>query len=175
MPSLTSFVVIGLLVYGFMYAVIRFSLSTPHFKSMSPEDQARARRTYRWALRATPFALVAVYLLSLAPPDLLKWMPVLLYLGLWVLALWLLWRAYQLGVRKDTRHAKGPNGRPLVRAEQALRPLALLFLFTGLGLAAMLVCFVVFAVPLSSWAALVTVLSAVHVLVMQRIDKRYGR
>ncbi|OYU45096.1 MAG: hypothetical protein CFE44_09280 [Burkholderiales bacterium PBB4] len=172
MPSATSFLLIALVVYGFMYGVMKLAMSTKEFRSQPLEDQARARKTFKSALVFTPFALLGAYLLSGAPLEVLRWVPLALYLGLWAPALWLFWRAYSLGVRKEVRHAKGITGKPMRNPHRARGPLALLNLCVGLGVLALLVSIPSFKLPLNSWAPLLAVLSGAYTIAVQRIEKR---
>lgn len=174
MPSLISSLFIGLLVYAFLYAVMRFAMSTKEFKAQPAEDQARTRKAFKIALVLAPISIVGAFLLMRAPPDMMRWVPLCLYCCLWLLAVWLAWRAYGLGVRRNATLAKSSTGKPLRNPDSVLGSLAALHLFSALGLMALLVAIPAFRLPMSTWAPLIAVLSYIHMLWMHRIEKRAG-
>lgn len=87
-----------------------------------------------------------------------KWLPLGLYLCLWLLALWLLWRVHGLGVRRNSQLARSRAGKPLKNPQTVLGTLAAAHLFSALGLIALLVAIAAFKLPMTSWAPLIAVL-----------------
>ena len=166
MPTLSSFVLIALCVYAFVFLLTRLAQSSKEFKQQPLADQERARKTFRWSLISLPFFLAGTYLLLLAPPGVIRMLPVLLYLLLWGLALWLLWRSYRLGVRRDERLVKALSGKPLRNAKALVGTFARANFMLAAGYIAILIAIPAFRLPLNSWAPLITVVSSCYTLFM---------
>lgn len=90
----------------------------------------------------------------------------LLYLLLWGLALWLLWRSYRLGVRRDERLVKALSGKPLRNAKALVGTFARANFMLAAGYIAILIAIPAFRLPLNSWAPLITVVSSCYTLFM---------
>ena len=172
MQSFSTFVFSGLVAYAFLYGVIRFSLSTEAFRKQSAEDQERARKQYKQVLRYSPLGLLGAYLLTIATSGVLKWILLLLYLSLWTLAIWLVRRAYKIGLGGSETPITSSTGKTLKLTGGARKALAVLHLCTGLALAVLLICVIAFALPLQHCASIIAVLSSLHVLVRHQIEKR---
>lgn len=166
MPTLSSFVLIALCVYAFVFLLTRLAQSSKEFKQQPPADQERARKTFRWSLISLPVVLAGTYLLLLAPPGVIGMLPVFLYLLLWGLALWLLWRSYRLGVRRDERLVKTLSGKPLRNAKTLVGTFALANFMLAAGYIAILIAIPALRLPLNSWASLITVVSSCYTLFM---------
>jgi len=172
MPTLSSFILISLAVYAFTFFVTRLAQSTKEFKKQPAEDQERARKQFRWSLIALPFVLAGTYLLLLAPPEVIRALPVLLYLLLWGVALWFLWRSYRLGIRRDERLVKSLSGKPLRNAKSLVRSFALANLMLAAGFIAILVAIPALRLPLNVWAQLITIVSSCYTLFAWRQERK---
>ncbi|MGX5661868.1 hypothetical protein [Diaphorobacter nitroreducens] len=172
MPSTTTFIVIALLVYGFTFAVTRIAFSTKEFKQQPVEDQERARKQLRWSLILSPFFLAGTYFLLVAPPEVVKVLPLVLYLLLWSFAFWILWRSYRLGVRRDTSLVKSMAGKPLRNAESLVVPFSLANLLFAAGIIAILVAIPMLRLQLNTWAPLLTVISSLYSLFVWHHERK---
>lgn len=172
MPTLSTFVLISLAIFAFIFFVTGLVQSTKEFKQQPAEDQERARRQFRWSLIALPFVLAGTYLLLLAPPGVIRALPVLLYLLLWGVALWLLWRSYRLGIRQDERLVKSPSGKPLRNAKSLVRTFALANFMLSASFIAILVAIPVLRLPLNVWTQLITVVSSCYTLFAWRLERK---
>jgi len=172
MPTLSSFILISLAVYAFTFFVTRLAQSTKEFKQQPAEDQERARKQFRWSLISLPFVLAGTYLLLLAPPEVIRALPVLLYLLLWGVALWVLWRSYRLGIRRDERLVKSLSGKPLRNAKSLVRAFALANFMLAAGFIAILVAIPALRLPLNVWAQLITIVSSCYTLFAWRQERK---
>ncbi|MFT5534312.1 MAG: protein-S-isoprenylcysteine O-methyltransferase Ste14 [Burkholderiaceae bacterium] len=164
MPTLSSFIFISIAVYAFTFFVIRLGQSTKEFKQQPAEDQERARKQCRWSLIALPFVLAGTYFILQAPPAVIRAMPVVLYLLLWGVALWLLWRSYRLGIRRDERLVRSRSGKPLRNAKSLVGTFALANFLLAVGFIAILVAIPAFRLPLNVWTQLITIMSICYTL-----------
>jgi len=172
MPTLSSFILISVAVYAFVFIVARLAQSTKEFKQQPAEDQERARKQFRWSLIFLPFVLAGTYLLLLAPPEVIRTLPVLLYLLLWGVALWLLWRSYRLGIKRDERLVKSRSGKPLRNAKSLVRVYALANFMLAAGFIAILVAIPTLRLPLNIWAQLITIVSSGYTLFAWRQERK---
>lgn len=62
------------------------------------------------------------------------WLAIALYLLIWMLGGYLIWKAYRLGIKNDLKYAKKPNGKPYKNPQKVIRKIALADLATGLTL-----------------------------------------
>lgn len=174
MPTLSSFVLIALGVYAFVFLVTRLAQSSKEFKQQPPADQERARKTFRWTLISLPFVLAGTYLLLLAPPGVVRMLPVFLYFLLAVVALWLFWRSYRLGVRRDERLVKSLSGKPLRNAKALVRKFALANFMLAAGYIAILIAIPALRLPLNSWVPLITIISSCYTIFMWRQERKHA-
>ena len=174
MPTLSSFVLIALGVYAFVFLVTRLAQSSKQFKQQPPADQERARKNFRWSLISLPFVLAGMYLLLLAPPGVIRMLPVFLYLLLLGVALWLLWRSYRLGVRRDERLVKSLSGNPLRNAKALVRTFALANFMLAAGYIAILIAIPALRLPLDSWGPLIGIISGCYTIFMSRQERKHA-
>ncbi|MDP3227427.1 MAG: hypothetical protein Q8N13_05570 [Acidovorax sp.] len=172
MPTLSSFVLIALGVYAFVFLLLALVQSSKEFKQQPLADQERARKTFRWSLISLPFVLAGTYLLLLAPPEVMRMLPVFIYLLLSGVALWLLWRSYRLGVRRDERLVKSLSGKPLRNAKALVRTFALANFMLAAGYIAILIAIPALRLPLNSWAPLITIMSSCYSLFMWHQERK---
>lgn len=173
MPTLSSFVLISVAVYALVFIVARLAQSTKVFKQQPAEDQERARKQFRWSLIFLPFGLAGTYLLLLAPPEVIRILPVLLYLLLWGLALWFLWRSYRLGIKHDERLVKSlSSGKPLRNAKSLVRVYALANFMLAAGFIAILVAIPTLRLPLNIWTQLITIVTSGYALFARRQERK---
>jgi len=172
MPSPTTFLVISLAVYGFLFLLTRVALHSKSFNEQPSEDQQRSRKQFKWSLALFPVVMAGTYLLLGAPASVLRYMPLLIYLLAWFLAIWLLWRSYCLGIRRDVRLVKSLSGKPLPYAASYVTAFAIANLLSALGIMAILVAIPVFRLPFNAWAALFTVVSSTYTLFAWRYERK---
>lgn len=172
MPSLSTFMLIALGVYAFVFLLSRMALSTSQFKQQPVEDQEKARKQFRRTLLLLPFVLAGTYLLLLAPPAVSKALPLVLYVLLWAMVVWLLRRSYRLGIRRDTSLVKSTSGKPLRNAESLVGPFAVVNLVLAMGIAAILIAIPVLRIQLAVWAPLVTAVSSLHTLAIAYYERK---
>jgi hypothetical protein len=172
MPSISMFALIAILVYAFVYAVVKLALSSKEFKSQPMEDQERARKIFRRAFIFLPFVLAGSYLLLLAPPSVVRALPLALYLSLWLFAAWLLWRSFRLGIKRDIRFVKAVSGKPLKDPESLLASFAIANLLLSLGVVAILLAIPILRLPLDLWAPLLSVVSATYAGFTWRVERK---
>jgi hypothetical protein len=172
MPSLITFATVGVLVYLFVLLLMWGGTRTKTFRNQPVEHQARVRRQFKQVAIWLPILLVATHLLLLVPPEFNFLVPVLLYLGLWVGAGWLLWRSFRLGVGRDTRLVKSMSGRPLQNPERYLRAFSRINLITALYVICVLVAIPAFSIKIDLWAPLLAVATGLYSLAVSFYEKR---
>jgi len=156
------FLVIGTIMYGGLFAATRLIQSSHRFRQRPADDQERAQKQFKLILWLTPVSMFGAYLLLGAPPQVLKWIPLVSYFSIWGLSIWFFWRTFQLAVRRNHRLVKSSQGKPLRNPELLIRSFALMNLLVAVGLAALAIAIPLYRLPFSSWAAPIAVIMGMY-------------
>jgi hypothetical protein len=88
------------------------------------------------------------------------------------MALWLLWRSYRLGIRREVCLVKSATGKPLPNAESLVGTFAVANLLFGVGVIAILVAIPLLRLSFNTWASLLTIVSGFFTLVLWRHEPK---
>jgi hypothetical protein len=100
------------------------------------------------------------------------WLITSIYLGMWAVAAYFLWRAFRVGIKNDLRFIKGVDGQPLRHRKNLTRPFALTELLTGIAVIIFLLAIPIFALPMRIWPAFILVIATTRQLQLIKFSRR---
>lgn len=83
------------------------------------------------------------------------WLAIIFYLVIWAVGVYLVWKAYQLGIKKDLRHAKKLNGVPYRHPHRFMRTIALTDLLIGLAVILFAIAIPLLKIKFQTWGSFV--------------------
>ncbi|MHB0973802.1 MAG: hypothetical protein ACYC0P_06120 [Thiobacillus sp.] len=83
------------------------------------------------------------------------WVVIIFYLLVWTAGVYLIWKAYRLGIRKDLRHAKKLNGVTYKHPHRFIRKLAIIDLAIGLAVIVFAIAIPLLKIKFQTWGAFV--------------------
>lgn len=83
-----------------------------------------------------------------------SYLPIFIYFFIWLGGLYLLWLAYQLGVRKNIGRVKKSNGEPFNNTNKMTKNYAILNLLSGCAVVLMAMFIPLLKMEIKSWGTL---------------------
>lgn len=174
MISFERYLLIAAFVSGLVFLITKLTMASEAFKKQSPQAQAKARKSLRQTWVLLPLLLAGAYGLMLAPPQVLRYVPMVLYGGLWLLVTWLFRRSYQLGLRRNLNALTVAAHLPEAKRQKLLRPVAVASLLLGCALAMFLVAVPVLRIDFAQWAPWVGLMAGAHTVYLSNLERKHG-
>jgi hypothetical protein len=86
------------------------------------------------------------------------WIVLVFYVSIWAIGGYFIWKAYQLGLKKNFKYATGPWRGKLKNPAMHLKHLAVIELFTGISILAFAVAIPLLKIELRVWGPVFTII-----------------
>ena len=102
------------------------------------------------------------------------WLPIICYLAVWVAGVYLVWKAYCLGIKKDLRYAKKLNGVPYKHPHIIFRKMAMTDLAIGFAFILFAIAVPLLKIKFQTWGAFVGGFSLIRQGILMELARKDG-
>ena len=170
-----TFLISAVVVFGSIWLLFTYFLRRPDFLSKPEEVQLKAKKQlYRGFYAGIALSTAYFLLIITKTAGWIPWLAFAAYFLFWIGGGYMLWSAYQVGIRKDTSKMKKSNGELFTNPQRFMSSIAITNLLCGLALWLIALAIPVFKIGLAHWAPLIVVIGGARQLLTLVYEKADG-
>lgn len=100
------------------------------------------------------------------------WLALIFYLLVWAIGAYLIWKAYQLGIKKNLKHAKKLNGIPYKNPQRFIQTIAITDFVIGLAIIVFAIAIPLLKVNFHIWGSFLGGMGLIRLSILMGFAKK---
>ena len=151
---------------------VQYASRTPDFLKKTVTEQRTIKNKMLWSLYSgLAFGCLLAFLMQNGLTSWARYLPVIIYLFVFVGGIYLCWLAYVLGVRRDPLRLKKSDGKLFTQPHKLLTKFALINLAAGIALLLVGIAIILVKIEFKKWGGLIILVLVCRKFLLANFEK----